>query len=287
MLSSDPILSAFYYQQLNGRIGKFGNVAVNIKDALKWQSVYYDVYETNLNLLEQKNDSLIILTDLLALDPNDQTIIDHIDLLNAQIALIVTSNKNIETLTSQFKEATIENIENENASLIDEEAYETNEVTVNAIYLKTIARDNFILDNDDIEKLEEIIFQCPFSGGPSVYTARVLYSMYNDNVDYDDDDLCVLQGTPPRKKKDEDYSFSILYPNPAKNESTLKYNLGSAQKGILKLVNSLGVSVYERNLVNSDSELTIDCSNLQSGVYFYKVIVDDLERKSGLFSVIK
>lgn len=287
LLLADPILTAFYNQQFNGRVGKFGSVAVDLNNALKWQSVYYDVYETNLILLEQKSDSLIFLTEELDLDPSNQSIMDAIDLLNSQIIVITESNQNIELVTSQFKEAILTNIENENSSLIDEEVYESNEVTVNSIYLNTIAHDNFNLNADEILQLEGIIYQCPFSGGPSVYTARVLYSMHIENVDYDDDDLCILQGVPPRMKKDEDYTSSLLYPNPAKNQSTLKYNLGAKQKGIFKLVNSLGISVYERNLVNSESELTIDCSNFQSGVYFYKVIVDDVEKNAGLFSVIK
>lgn len=132
LLLADPILTAFYNQQFNGRVGKFGSVAVDLNNALKWQSVYYDVYETNLILLEQKSDSLIFLTEELDLDPSNQSIMDAIDLLNSQIIVITESNQNIELVTSQFKEAILTNIENENSSLIDEEVYESNEVTVNS-----------------------------------------------------------------------------------------------------------------------------------------------------------
>ncbi len=171
--------------------------------------------------------------------------------------------------------------------MIDGEVYESNERTVNTIYLNTIARDIFELNEDQITALEPIIYQCPFSGGQAVILARILYSMVNDNVQYNDDDLCIFQGIAPRLKKDELYSYSLLFPNPANHETTLKYHLGLNQVGIFQLVDNLGRVIYNKNLLNSENELIVDCSLFHPGVYYYKVFVDEIERNGGLFSIVK
>ena len=41
---------------------------------MKWHDVYYNVYETNLNLIELKSDSLINVMDSLKLDSLNQTL---------------------------------------------------------------------------------------------------------------------------------------------------------------------------------------------------------------------
>lgn len=287
LIQSDPILAAYYNQHLNSNIGYFSEVAIDIKSAMKWQDVYYNVYETNLNLIEVKSDSLFTVMDSLKLDSLNQTLKNLLIVLQEELKSLTISNKNIKEVTDQFKNQEVMNLISENQSLISQDVYENNEIVVNDIYLSTIAVGKKELTETQIINLENIIFQCPFSGGDAVYTARGLYSLINDSIQFDDYSLCVLQGVSPRMAKPKLSINSILYPNPASDKITLKYRVSEEQNTSMRIIDQLGRIMYERKLNFEEHELNIDCSSWNPGIYIFQFVIDGGFKESKLFSVIK
>jgi hypothetical protein len=70
-------------------------------------------------------------------------------------------------------------------------------------------------------------------------------------------------------------SYGNIYPNPAKDEAYFNYQLKEGQKGIIFIYSITGQVLYEKALNSDNSKLIISTSNLNSGLYFYKVIVDE------------
>lgn len=71
-------------------------------------------------------------------------------------------------------------------------------------------------------------------------------------------------------------SISDIYPNPATNTVNLDYNIPAGLNSAkVIIVNLLGAVVKEAGVERSENKLTMDVSGLESGIYFYSVLVND------------
>lgn len=70
---------------------------------------------------------------------------------------------------------------------------------------------------------------------------------------------------------------SVLFPNPAKNSTTVKVNLVNSAKVVLEVVNAVGqrVRTMEVNAVSGVNNLKLDVSGIQAGIYFVNVKVEN------------
>jgi hypothetical protein len=74
------------------------------------------------------------------------------------------------------------------------------------------------------------------------------------------------------------YSLSQNYPNPFNPTSKIKFDITNANFVSLKVYNSLGQEVstlVNENLTPGTYEVTFDGAGLNSGIYFYTLIVGD------------
>ncbi|MFH0895989.1 MAG: T9SS type A sorting domain-containing protein, partial [Bacteroidota bacterium] len=73
----------------------------------------------------------------------------------------------------------------------------------------------------------------------------------------------------------EAYQFSnrkfLIYPNPANNEITLKFEKSFEKDAIVTVFNSIGESVITQNIFKTDSDVLIDIARLQAGIYLVKI----------------
>lgn len=70
-------------------------------------------------------------------------------------------------------------------------------------------------------------------------------------------------------------SISEIYPNPATNYVKLDFNLTtSVKQAKVRIVNLLGSVVKEVEIERGTSQLRLDISDLDNGVYFYSVIIN-------------
>ena len=171
--------------------------------------------------------------------------------------------------------------------MIDEEIYHSNEKIVNDIYLRTLAINDYSLTDQQVNDLEQIIYQCPSIGGEAVVKARILYELVNDHIFYDDDELCILQGVSSRMAKPNKIREFDLFPNPSNSLVTLNYKIDKGDKGLLKIIDQLGRPIFTGNLTDENNQLIFDCSNYNQGLYIYQIIINGELQSSKIFSIIK
>ena len=158
---------------------------------------------------------------------------------------------------------------------------ENNRKAVNEIYLNTWLSgvDTFTVSQQT--DLENIAYQNPLVGGVAVYSARVLLKIE------------VNEGqTAPNKKLTigtlaEQSLFGKFYPNPANNNATLNYQLAKGQSAYLELFDITGVKMARYELDAEGNQLIISCSNLQVGIYLYRIITNDAIAASGKLVIMK
>lgn len=109
-------------------------------------------------------------------------------------------------------------------------------------------------------------------------TTAVEYTFYNmDNPDINVKVVANYKGSPAGIAEEAMVGGSIseVYPNPATNYISLDYQLTSEVKvANVKVFNLLGAEVKSANLENNGNKLRMDISDLQSGIYFYSVLVN-------------
>jgi hypothetical protein len=78
----------------------------------------------------------------------------------------------------------------------------------------------------------------------------------------------------------DDYNNNVnlnIYPNPINENAFVSFNSPKAEKVSVDVINSIGQVVFTETLgiVNGQQQVLIDVSNLQSGIYFVKINIDN------------
>ncbi len=117
------------------------------------------------------------------------------------------------------------------------------------------------------------IFSRDSAGGKAVFKARALYSLINNNVKFDDFELC---GSSSERKRSDYKAFqgdiSYIYPNPTSNVFTLYFNLLNFTDGLVQITNMFGQVVKQIHLTGERGTLKVEMSDLNQGVYYYQII---------------
>lgn len=130
-------------------------------------------------------------------------------------------------------------------------------------------------------------------------------AIYQPGLNYEDRPLCAAVGVFKNgntysaidsllmKEKEEisklliNNSHIIVYPNPAKEQVMVRYQLESNQKAIVELMDMTGRKVLKAQLANNQNEISIDIRNLPDGIYTYRYLVDGKINSAGKLQIIK
>lgn len=112
--------------------------------------------------------------------------------------------------------------------------------------------------------------QCPYLGGTSVYTARSLYAVVNDTLDFNDMALCENEDWNFRKEENKVNGVHRLsiFPNPANN---VVYITGLIQDetNSIEIINNLGIRLTQKTSTANNASL--DVAEFPNGLYFIRV----------------
>ncbi len=73
---------------------------------------------------------------------------------------------------------------------------------------------------------------------------------------------------------DVPFGKSKVYPNPGKNFVNINYNLNGKDSGSVKVYNSIGKLMFQRNISASGNQLSINTKNFSAGSYFYNIVIE-------------
>lgn len=177
-------------------------------------------------------------------------------------------------MNDESRAAAASNLLTLNNNLSGTNTYQTNEKTVNEIFLQTVATGNLVFTPVQQTQLTSIANSCPLSGGEAVLRARTLLNLALETpVTYDDGTLCgALRPSEGRSSEVVSGTDQILvYPNPANDQIILDYQINSANDARVLLFNALGQVVRSVSLPQTNGQLTISVSDLNPGIYWYKL----------------
>lgn len=158
------------------------------------------------------------------------------------------------------------------------------------IYLNTIARDIYEFTTEQQNWITFIAPMCPFEGGPAVYIMRVMYTYIDEQTHFNDDD-CDENAVILRKANSKNQTGilhkTFVYPNPAKNEAHLVYDLQGKSEAAFNILNNQGAILISLELNNQSTEKMFDISSLSNGLYHFRIYSGKQLIDYGKFSVIK
>jgi len=166
---------------------------------------------------------------------------------------------------------------------------EVNSKGVNEIFLDKIVNEDYQLDSAQLATLQSISIQCPFSGGRSVYTARVILRMLGDTTLYIDTTLCAGLGIRfAKNQKTENLNFFIkVIPNPVNENCTFQYLLPEDKEGKIEIYNLLYEKIEELAVKKNSLSQTYQTNKLVSGLYAIRLVVDGSRIGQVKMSVVK
>ncbi|MBL0095421.1 MAG: T9SS type A sorting domain-containing protein [Bacteroidetes bacterium] len=121
--------------------------------------------------------------------------------------------------------------------------------------------------------------QCPSSGGPSVHWARILVSLLNDTIVYNDGDVCATMGIFKQVKTNNGESATnlICFPNPSSTSIQLLFNGLNGLEYTLEIHDRSGKLVLSKKFNSASGMYYLNTSSLSNGLFH--VLVRDHKGK--------
>ncbi len=174
---------------------------------------------------------------------------------------------------------------------------EQNQQTINDLILRKLLNVNYVYSDGDKTTLSSIANQCPVDGGNAVYQARVLLMTINNTV-IDFVDNCIVGKTAGRSMEEIPLDTATvidarskafkLYPNPNDGNMIFEYSLEEQSSGTFILYDITGRVINKYKLTAGQSnELKISENELNNGVYFYSVIIDNSIKAYSKIVIVK
>ncbi len=107
--------------------------------------------------------------------------------------------------------------------------------------------------------------------------STVMYTFYNRINSNDSIAIIVnyIAGFVGIESNEPIITISKAYPNPTKDAFYLDYNFSNSQSARVEIINVVGSIVKIQEIQGLNGKAIIDVSNLNNGVYFYSVIIDN------------
>ncbi len=159
---------------------------------------------------------------------------------------------------------------------------EVSQKIIYEIYWKTWAKNIFEFESQDSLLLYQIAEQKPHVCGTAVYDARVMLGL-----DFNDFEEAQLKMSNPDINDeinvwDEEGKLKIiLYPNPAEDFIMYKSDISDNENAFLIIYNMLGEDIHTEKISLQQQEGRIDLSSFVSGMYLYKIYINNAPISTG------
>jgi hypothetical protein len=272
---------AFLAHADTSSIGAFYAISRSISELLAADSLEVVQLQANLETVEEKLDSLLLIDELLPEADSLEFIAlqsEKNGLLNSLYDL-AGENEDIAGQLLDFISDEAGKLRSQNDSIAVTEIYEINEKGVNEIYLSWLSTTFGALDSVEMAALTAIAEQCPFEGGNAVYRARAFWAVLTQEyVTYNDSLLCaplellaVPQQTGTLFQSAHDERGLRIYPNPAQNEINITWNAPEEVSGTLEVYDVFGRQMLRQTLAAGTNAYSLNSSALPEGLYIFRI----------------
>lgn len=276
---------AFLADADTSSIGAFYGVSRSISELLAADSVEIAQLQANLEMTEEKLDSLLLIDELLP----DADSLEFVVLQNDKNRLLNTLHELTED-NRKISEQLLDLISDEagklraqNDSITVTEIYEANEKGVNDLYLSWLSTALGALDSIEMASLQSIAEQCPIEGGSAVYRARAFWAaLTREYVTYNDSLLCVpaelLTVRPDNSvqlQTAKNEAGLRIFPNPAQTEINIVWDASTEASGSLSVYDVFGRQVLQQVLSQGTNTHALNIRDLPDGLYFFRIRFQD------------
>jgi len=164
-----------------------------------------------------------------------------------------------------------------NDRIVSSRYYEIYDRELNAIEVERLNAEVMYYEPYQQQIIEQIATLCPVAGGPAVYKARAMMTLFNDTLDFQDDSLCALQGYAYRLAQEQtdsilEISQIIVYPNPSQSTFTVFTGISNIDElKILTVYNALGQVVITKSEAANQIVLDFATNALAQGIYILQI----------------
>ncbi len=285
-LNGKADLIEYYNNKYNSSIGAFSRVSEDTYHMMTIDATFNNQLENTLNNLSNNLSQLVSIQETLyegGLSSSDeQNLINSINMKNEKIESIVSTRINtIGKLKSKIN-VQASKINTDNSSITTDKIFETQELMINDIILRSYVSSDF-WSTGDKGKLYRIANQCALSGGDGVFRARTLLSLIDPLITFDDTELCSAKSERNSKARvreggdiEEGLSTSevnlLVYPSPAKDRVWIEYQLPKEESGVIRIFNSIGEEVYNYRVAKNSDNHVINANQYPSGIYWISLM---------------
>ncbi len=272
--TGNVILMQFKNKNDTSSIGKLHSVKSKMKLISEFDSLSITLINQNDSILKQKISDVRVLDSLSAANPamnysvQRDSIISQINTLNQQrnnIIAVRDSLANINLIVAKII----------NDNIFSIALPEQNQKTINDLIIK-----NYLYGTDSISlnyaQILSIVKQCPYSGGTAVYQARSFVNLFSDTIEYNDANIC-YQGGEFREEsmRQKENGGVIIIPNPSNEQIEIKLKRSMNGICLINIFDALSNLVINKTLDCKIKSHAISIENLEQGVYYISITIND------------
>ena len=166
----------------------------------------------------------------------------------------------------------------QNAGITAQAVYEINERFFNDALFRYLERGSTYLTSTELQRLQAIATQCPLAGGWPVFKARaLLYVVTGQQGNYANacaPQQALIQAPGTTAKRNEQIQ---LYPNPARQEVMVQWELPLENTGQLLLFDTYGRLLQRSPLEVGTSSYRLPLQTVEAGLYVLRLRLDGEE----------
>lgn len=289
---ADQQMADFYNEMAGSIIAQFKGIGDVLRKLYNMDPAVLAALEANK---EQISDLMGQMKDVVG-QLGDETLTpqEHANLQSTLVGyqniirdLTEYNNAALQMVTTT-KALNADNVKAVNATLGTSEEIEVNKKQVNEIYLSTVAKGLSEFNTDQTTTLFAIANQCPMMGGMSVFKARSMYALINEDQQYDDPLLCLQHGIVVRSQQQAAAAGKItVVPNPATDNASLMLGGEWQTPGEFVLYNAVGAVVMRAVVPANTPQWEFSTTALAPAMYHYMVQGPTGSRFAGKLSIVR
>jgi hypothetical protein len=238
-------------------------------------------------LMDSVKAGMVQMDDSTLTDTQRSAILAGLSGYRSTIGTLTAWNHTALQLSATSKVLTADGIKAANTNVGTTKLIETNEKQVNEIYLSTVGKDVDTFTVDQTNTLFYIANQCPMVGGNSVYLARSLYRLIDDEQQFDDPMLCLQHGIIVKSLVAREMNIIGVVPNPTRDQAALVLEKPLDAPAVFIIFNAIGVEVIRHSIPMDMVRFEFSTTSLAAGLYHYQVRGPSGNMGEGKLSIIR